>query len=120
MVNLHMPLSLIKNNGVKYLKYNIISTLMFGVLYWLSDYILTNYRKLSKELHFGEYKDHNPVDPFYYWLWQSLITQTTVGYGGITSATGKSISLLNFDNNLFKIFNFAQLFSIFYIAATLM
>jgi len=119
MVNLHMPL-LIKNNGLKYLKYNIISTLVFAVLYWLSDYIITIYPKLSKELHFGYYKDHNPVNAFNYWLWQSLITQTTVGYGGITGSDGGSISFLNFHNNLYKIFNFAQLFSIFFIAALLM
>jgi len=119
MVNLHMPL-LIKNNGVKYLKYNIISTLMFGLLYWLADYILTNHRKLSKELHFGDYTDNNPVNPFYYWLWHSLITQTTVGYGGPITFIGGNISILNFHNNLYKIFNFAQLLSVFFIPAIFM
>ena len=119
MVNLHMIL-LIKNNGLKYLKYNIISTFFFGVLYWLSDYIITKYPKLSKDLYFGYYKDTNPVNPYYYWLWQSLITQTTVGYSGVSGSDGTNISYLKFHNNLFRIFNFAQLFSIFYIAALLM
>ena len=40
---------LLKKQGIKYLKYNILSVLIFGVLYWLSDYIITKYPKFSKK-----------------------------------------------------------------------
>jgi hypothetical protein len=117
---MHHHILLLKNQGFKYLKYNILSTLFFAVIYWLSDYLLTLYPKFSKKFHLGHYADNNPVDPFYYWLWQSALTQTTVGYGGITSATGKPISILNFDNNIYKAFNFMQMVSVFYLAAIFM
>jgi hypothetical protein len=110
----------LKKQGLKYIKYNILSVLIFGILYWLSDYIITKYPNFSKKFYLGHYTDHNPVTPFYYWLWQAGLTQTTVGYGGITSATGKPISILNFHNNMYKVLNFAQMFSIFYIAAIFM
>ena len=111
---------LVSNKGYNFFKYQLISVIIFSILYWFADNILTYYPKLSKELLFGYYKDHNPPNPYYYWLWHSLVTQTTVGYAGLISETGDNISFLKFHSNLYKIFNFAQLISIFAITAVFM
>ena len=116
-MNIFHIFNISSKKGKIFFKYNIISIILFSILYWWADYALTYYPKISKTLFFGEYREKNPVNPYYYWLWHSLITQTTVGYSGITTQTGIPISYLNLHSNLYKVFNFAQLFSILLITA---
>ena len=110
-------IALLNKKGYKFFKYQLVSVVIFSVLYWFAEYILKSYPELSRKLYFGYEKSTNQLNPYYYWLWYSLITQTTVGYGGIITSDGDNISLLNNHSNLYKLFNFAQFFSIFYITA---
>ena len=67
----------------------IIKTFIFAFLYWIQDVLLTKYPKFSTELYLG--KSSPPAVSFQYYLWYSLITQTTVGYGGMLLANGDSV-----------------------------
>ena len=110
-MNIYHIFNISSKKGKIFFKYNMISIILFSILYWISDYILIYYPKISKTLFFGEYTHKNLVNPYYYWLWHSLITQTTVGYSGITTETGIPVTYLKLDSNLYRICNFAQLFS---------
>jgi len=57
----------LKNNGLLYCLVNVVSILVFALLYKIFNYID------------DEIKD----DPFLFWLYFSSITQTTVGYAGL-------------------------------------
>ena len=114
-MNIFHIFNISSKKGKIFFKYNMISIILFSILYWIADYMLTYYPKISKTLFFGEYTQKNPVNPYYYWLWHSLVTQTTVGYSGITTQTGIPVTYLNLHSNLYKVCNFAQLFSIIII-----
>lgn len=109
---------MLKKAGIRFLKYNIIATFIFAFLYWIQDVLLTKYPNFSTELYLG--KSSPPAVSFQYYLWYSLITQTTVGYGGMLLANGDSVPYQKITEVPLKVLNFIQLFSIFYIAAILM
>ena len=109
---------MLKKSGIRFLKYNILSTFIFAFLYWIQDLLLTDYPKISAELYLG--KSSPPAVSFQYYLWYSLITQTTVGYGGMLHANGDCVPYQKIKEVPLKVLNFMQLFSIFFIAATLM
>jgi len=94
----------LKLNGRRFIEYSLYSTITFAVLYWISDKYSEKYTKI-KANHFG------------YWLWFSLITQTTVGYGEVSSHSGKSISYITLDAPLFKTLNILQLLTTLLIPA---
>ena len=89
----------LKNSGTKYILINLISILVFTVLYWISDRI--------------NLKDVD--DPWYYWLYFSSITQTTVGYGGIEVKGKPGINIMTFKSTHIKILLFLQLLSVILI-----
>tara|TARA_Y100000768_G_scaffold277769_1_gene213164 strand:+ start:13217 stop:13555 length:339 start_codon:yes stop_codon:yes gene_type:complete len=93
---------IISKPGIKFLYYNLISTLIFTCLYIIVDIIYSIEAK--------NYSD------YCYWLWFSLISQTTVGYNSITDNKGNSINWIN-NNMIFKMINILQLISIFIITA---
>lgn len=117
MVNIH-HLLLLKTKGFKYLKYNLIAVIIFGLLYWIQDLFITLYPDISKKLYLG--KSDGTTATLLYYIWYSLITQTTVGYAGVIKSNGDNVSFNKIRENPFKILNILQLFSIFYIAAGLM
>ena len=55
-----------------------------------------------------------------YWLWFSLVTQTTVGYGGSQTTAGTSVPFAKITNRAYKAINIVQLLSVFGITAHLM
>ena len=99
LVCYRMFLSKLKKRAYNFLLYNIILTFMFSIIYWILD-------KISASFYPGK------SNGILYWLWFSLITQTTVGYMGPEEKTGKILSYHK-TTTLFKCINFLQLFSVF-------
>lgn len=102
----------------QYLLYNIFSILIFAFLYWLNDYFIyfaiENFPDIfNKYIDYSEYT--GKINTFLYYLWFSLITQTTVGYSGLINANGKIIPFSKYPLWTFKYLNIMQLLSIFII-----
>lgn len=89
----------IKNIGTQYIILNLLSIFIFSILYWISDRI--------------DLKEVN--DPWYYWLYFSGITQTTVGYAGIEIQGIEGSNILSLKSYMLKICVFLQLLSIIII-----
>jgi len=117
MVLLFNTLFVSRHKGMLFFKYHMFTAIIFGIIYWISDYIIGNYPIFSKKFMLGNYETKKSANPLYYWIWHSLVTQTTVGYHGLSGSDGKIIPLLEQESNLYTIFNFMQLISIFYITA---
>ena len=111
---------LFKNKiNIRFLYINIGFVLLFSILYYLQDVFITKNIKLAQKLHLLDTKNiegySDRVSPFSYYLWFSLMTQTTVGYGGVDNGiTGKSLTFLQEPNRLAKIINTLQLLSILF------
>lgn len=112
--------SKISNNGKKYLLINFLSVIIFGILYFLNDYFISNNIELAKKIGFVEknYKFTNDKsNSLIYYIWFSLITQTTLGYTGlINEKTGINIPFSKGFNS-FKILNILQISTIFIYAS---
>ena len=89
----------LKNSGTKYILVNLISIFIFTILYWLSDRL--------------NLKDVD--DPWYYWLYFSGITQTTVGYAGVEIEGVSGVNIMSLKSDFLKICIFLQLLSIIII-----
>lgn len=116
----HLLSSIIPLNSSKkmrFLKYHIGSVILFGLLYWLQDNVVNMFSKW-----FIKYGFENSIDSpnsLFYWMWHSLVTQTTVGYSGTATSSGEHMAFNKITNNVFKILNMLQLLSIFFITAQL-
>lgn len=114
---------LLSKMNKNFLKINLGIILLFAVIYYLQDWFVLTNIKLAQE--WGLLEKEIPAEyyswkssPFYYYIWYSLITQTTVGYGGVVdTATGKTVSFLKLPNRLFKALNVLQLLSIILVAS---
>ena len=100
---------------------SLISVIIFAVLYYIQDIFITNNRDIaikyglldSKYAH-RFYSDKEST--LFYYLWYSLITQTTVGYAGVVNTkTGVPISFMETPNRVFKVLNILQLISILFL-----
>ena len=109
---------LLSKRGGLFLKYHFGAVIVFALLYWLQDLFMSSYVKLGRKLGLG--KTHPPADSIGYWLWFSALTQTTIGYGGPTTAKGAPISFNQMENRIFKLLNFIQICSVFIITAKLL
>tara|TARA_Y100000389_G_scaffold106859_1_gene103812 strand:+ start:8234 stop:8542 length:309 start_codon:yes stop_codon:yes gene_type:complete len=102
----------------------LLAVIFFGLLYYLQDYFITNYSKLAKKLKIipEDYDaSHDIVNNMLYYLWFSLITQTTVGYSGLVNErTNQVVPWNKINYRTYKIINVTQLLSIFYISAILL
>jgi len=87
------------NKGYKYIFINILSILLFSIFYYISDI----------------YSVYEINDPWYYWLYFSSITQTTVGYGGIEVKGESGVNIMTFKSISIKILLFLQLLSVILI-----
>ncbi len=102
---------------LRFLKYHLTAVITFALLYWFQDNLMSNYPILMKNIGMGE--TDPPADSIYYWLWFSLVTQTTVGYGAPEDIHGKTHGYNSISNNILKILNIMQLLSIVFITAEL-
>lgn len=116
--------SKISKNGKKYLLINFLSVIIFGILYFLNNYFIINNIQLAKKIGFIEKnykftndKSNDKSNDLLYYIWFSLITQTTLGYTGlINEKTGINIPFSKGFNS-FKILNILQISSIFIYAS---
>ena len=113
----------LNKKGKNFLYYHLLAVIIFGLLYYLQDYFISNYTSLAKKLkfipeHYDASKDKE--NSLLYYLWFSLITQTTVGYSGIINErTGISVPWNKIHYRTYKVINIIQLISIFVISSIL-
>ena len=88
-----MNLMNLKNKGLKYIYGNLLCIIIFAILYYLSDI----------------YSLYDINDPWYYWLYFSSITQTTVGYSGIEIKGRPGVNIMTLESGSLKILLFLQL-----------
>ena len=87
------------NKGFKYIFINVFFILAFSVFYYISDI----------------YSVYEINDPWYYWLYFSSITQTTVGYAGVQVKGQDGVNIMTFKSLSIKILLFIQLLTIIFI-----
>jgi hypothetical protein len=107
--------------NLRFFLINLSLVIVFAILYKIQDSFMINHKDFVLKygiLHRNYNNNHysNESSPFLYYLWYSLITQTTVGYAGtIDSKTGMPVSFLESPNNLFKFLNILQLLSVLFV-----
>lgn len=109
--------------GRKFFLYHIFCVVLFAILYFLQDYFISNYSEIAKKLKFipQDYDgSKDKANNIIYYIWFSLITQTTVGYGGLLNErTGNPLPWVQIKYRTYKVLNILQLISIFFISALL-
>lgn len=112
----------LKERGVKMVVMNIICVVIFAFLYYLQDYIISYYPAFAEKYMLRKLKNKKEANealftlkPITYYIWFSLITQTTVGYTGMLQAAGQPETFTSMRSNVFKFLNILQLSSIFII-----
>lgn len=92
---------------------HLVTALIFTILYYLADLHLFYFPEFSKRIGFGSLNmTEGSPQSFFYYIYYSLITQSTVGYAG--GKAGMS-SFEDVSSNLFKAINILQIISIFVI-----
>ena len=86
----------IKNKGIVYIFLNCIIIIIFSILYWIADRL--------------QIEDMN--DPWYYWLYFSSITQTTIGYSGIVYKGEPGVNIMTIKSNILRSCVFLQILSV--------
>lgn len=113
----------LNKKGKNFLYYHLLAVIIFGLLYYIQDFFINNYPLLAKRLKFipEDYDASQDIaNNILYYLWFSLITQTTVGYSDIINEKTSQPLLWNKINyRTYKIINVTQLLSIFFISAVL-
>ena len=97
------------SKGLGFVKSHLASTILFAILYYLSDQLLFYKPILSASLRLGSIKK---TETLLYYFHYSLITQSTLGY---SVGKGKS-KFQQVGSNIFKILNLIQIISIFIIS----
>lgn len=122
-------LHFLSKKSKKIILINFLSVLIFAILYYIQDYIISYYPIFSKKyLLESKNKNNNDNDkdnditlkPFIYYIWFSLITQSTVGYTGIIRNDNRPQSFNNIRSIPFKVLNILQISSIFIIPGLLL
>ena len=114
-----------KSKTPKFLSYHFGAVISFGILYLLSDFIEDRFsdfsikylnRPSSADAAKGLAGGGKIVQSLVYWLWYALVTQSTLGYGGVIDAKGNSIPFYK-NSYPFQFLNISQICSIFVISA---
>tara|TARA_B110000495_G_C22802904_1_gene468952 strand:+ start:379 stop:693 length:315 start_codon:yes stop_codon:yes gene_type:complete len=86
----------IKNKGIEYVCINCVLIIVFSIFYWFADLI----------------QIQDMTDPWYYWLYFSGITQTTIGYSGIEYKGTPGVNIMTIKSTILKTCIFLQIFSV--------
>ena len=115
---------IMRKKGFQILQINVFFILFFAIAYYVQDYIISYYPEFSEkylllpknkkkvERNEKEKSLFTLKSPLYY-LWFSLITQSTVGYNGVLSKNNKFENFEIIRSIPFKIINILQITSIF-------
>ena len=110
----------LNKKGKKFIYYHLLATIIFGLLYYLQDYFISNYSSLAKKLKFiSEDYDasKDKANTLLYYLWFSLLTQSTVGYSGLLNErTGIAMPWNKIHYRTYKVINIFQLLSILLVS----
>lgn len=105
------------HNPIQFIILQLLITLIFALIYFFNEKWCRNnldlakkYNLINKEIT-QEKLNKIPEQNLIYYLWFSLITQTTVGYANMLPIDGQELFKLN------KIINIFQLISIFVVIA---
>ena len=104
---------ILKRKAKTYLFLHFGCVFIFAFLYWISDFLEFKNPKISKK-YLNDTGRTEGVNTFMYYLWFSLVTQTTVGYSGLQAPDGKAIFISQTDYP-YQIINMLQIMSIFII-----
>lgn len=125
--------SITKKKALSILLINLFCVCIFAALYYIQDYIISYYpdfaelyllEKIEDEENKDIQKNNNrkknslyTLKPLVYYIWFSLITQTTVGYTGIISKENNHETFQSIRSIPFKLLNILQMTSILCIPA---
>ena len=109
---------------IKFVFIHLTWILFFALVYWGLDYWISQHpdfafkyftpdlAKRSKKMIDSIIEDIKIPKPFFYHLYFSALTQTTVGYAGQINEDGRPIPIL-YKDKVFQLINFIQLCTIF-------
>lgn len=81
MIKLYSYLYAMRNHrAIRFILYELLISLLFALAYWITSIFVVKYSHSSDESHLGNI---TKTDSFLAYLQFALITQTTVGYGGV-------------------------------------
>ena len=102
-----------------FLRLNLSAILLFATLYYLQDKLLTAFPRTSHAMRLLKHPIRTQrSNSMGYYLWFSLMTQTTVGYTATIDAdTGKMVHFSQIESRAFVACNVAQMLSVLGIAA---
>ena len=104
---------ILKKKAQTYLLLHFGCVFIFAFLYWISDFLESKNPIFSRK-DLNDTMQTEGVNTFMYYLWFSLVTQTTVGYSGLRAPSGKAIFISQADYP-YQIINMLQIMSIFII-----
>jgi len=97
--------------GMSFLLAQLVASIMFGIIYYIQDIFIYNYIDYAKSINIVSSNFNMQTHQhksLLYWMWLSVIMQSTVGNNLPFDTTG---------NYIYPIINIIQLISIFGITA---
>ena len=82
---LHLLYIFLIKNKYKYIRLQIICAFIFSILYFIQDFLMIKYNDIMVKLKLGKRIENGKLNSYMYYIWFSLITQSTVGYQKITN-----------------------------------
>lgn len=90
MINLFSYLYAMKNHrAIRFIIYELLISLLFALAYWITSIFISKYSQPSNQYNFD---NSNKIDSFMSYLHFALVTQTTVGYGGVLPDGGNILT----------------------------
>ena len=123
--NISLHNELFNNKVIKFFLINCSWVIFFAIIYYLIDVWMATHPELAKKYFIPKWvleskskktqhvlsEEIDKSKPFFYHLYFSALTQTTVGYTGQIDSEGTTISILMKDY-IFQLTNFLQLITI--------
>lgn len=104
-----------KRNKKNFVITHILAVFIFSLLYYILDKYISD--PIIKETKHLTEKKKKEEGTYIYWLWFSVITQTTVGYNFYNHNNEIFYNDFSFKYDLLKVINIIQCFSIFFLSS---